>query len=87
MSREVWREIEGWAEYSISSAGRVRSEGRVVKRSTGAPQSVRERILRQSRHRAGCAITTVTLTRPGARSKRYVHQLIREAFGTSARED
>lgn len=77
---EVWRGIPGWeGEYSVNRAGAVRSEARVVVRSNGRPNSVRQRILAPKVHRGGQR--SVCLARGGHGVSAYVHLLVAEAFG------
>ena len=66
--------------YSVSDLGRVRSECRVVHRSDGTTQRVRERILKP---RPGGPLRNylfVTLSRAGIQVSRKVHRLVLEAF-------
>ncbi|MBZ4580994.1 NUMOD4 domain-containing protein [Mycobacterium avium] len=65
---EVFRDIEGWAEYQISNRRRVKSKRRIVIRSDGRRHTVRQRILRPVLIE-GCE--TVTLTRLGRREQEH----------------
>lgn len=76
---ERWLPIPGWAGlYSISDIGNVRSEARVVERSDGKQQTVRERLLRMVPDRNG--YLRVNLFRNNVGFTRYVHQLVLSAF-------
>jgi hypothetical protein len=52
--QEVWRPVVGWEGlYEVSDWGRVKSLARVVPRSNGRRQKVRERILKAGRNSDG----------------------------------
>lgn len=75
---EEWRPIPGWEGlYEVSSYGRVRSHGRVVKRGRGEWLKP-GRILRGAIDRYGRPI--VGLSRDGVSSTQVVHQLVLIAF-------
>ena len=79
MEVEEWRPIPEWHGYEVSNTGRVRSIERTVIRRTGRPMSVRPRILSQVTRTDG--YPSVFLCRTEDRgTRRYVHQLVLEAF-------
>ena len=78
--RERWLPVVGFEDsYEVSDLGRVRSRQRVVMRSDGTPNTVRERILalwRDKQH----GYLWVGLRQQGKRQKFAVHRLVLEAF-------
>ena len=76
---ENWRPIEGFEGYSVSDAGRVRSERRFVihDRGRGGERLIKERILRPT---LSGKYWTVSLTRDGAKHTRNVAHLVVAAF-------
>jgi hypothetical protein len=76
---EEWRAIPGYEGlYSVSSEGRVRSEARVIMRSNGAPQAIRERVRRLLI--GPCGYPELVLARNGVLVTRRVHALVLAAF-------
>jgi len=76
---ERWKDVPGYkGYYQVSDAGRVRSLSRIIIRSNGYPQTVRNRILKLSVGTYGHV--QVLLCRIGHRVTRTVHQLVLEAF-------
>lgn len=76
---EQWRPVLGWEGlYEVSDLGRVRSVDRSVVSATGRTWIRKGRLLALTQHRSGYRL--VTLRRPGAGSKRWLHQLVTEAF-------
>ena len=75
-----WRPIPGFeGAYEVSDAGEVRSLARVVLRSNGIKQTVRERRMKLTRSKTG--YYTVSLSQPGASSVTHnVHALVAAAF-------
>lgn len=74
---ERWKAIADCPGYEISDAGRVRSVARIIMRSNGAPQTVCERIIKQTWDTAGDkGHLTVTIYR----RRRKVHALVLTAF-------
>jgi hypothetical protein len=79
----TWRPVPGFeGAYSISPAGQVRSEHRVIIRRNGSPYTAQTRVLRPKRQPGG--LLTVTLASRGERSYRYVHKLTQSVFGEEA---
>jgi hypothetical protein len=79
MSTETWRDIPGYAgRYEISSDGRIRTVGRTIVRSNGAPLTIHQRLRRLRRRRGGYACT---LLRDGRRESITVGRLVAEVFG------
>ena len=75
---EEWRQVLGYEGlYSISSLGRVRSEARVVKHSSGGAMNRRERLLKVS---PGSPYPAVQLCKQGRINFFTVHILVLEAF-------
>lgn len=77
---EEWRQVVGFEGlYEVSNLGRVKTVHRVLTRSNGAKQTVRERIRKQvTAQRGGYAM--VTLTNMCHRTLAPVHRLVLEAF-------
>lgn len=76
---ERWKAVPEWEGlYAVSNMGRVKSLPRVSMRSNGAPQTVRERILKAPPNKDGYA--EVRLTRPGCTKTYQVHVLVATAF-------
>lgn len=79
MSKEIWKPIPGWRGfYEASNLGRMRSLARMIRRSDGTLQRVRERILR-------CAVDIegyrrCTLRRNGKKFSAHLHTFIALAF-------
>jgi hypothetical protein len=74
---EVWRDHPSYPGYSVSSYGRVRSDGRVVLRR-GRPYPIRERILATSRHTQGYVSVGVYVN--NVHTKELVHRLVAQTF-------
>lgn len=71
MTAEEWRPVAGYADYQISSLGRVLS--RAPRKGNQSP-----RLLRPGLTTAG--YPTVVLCRPGQKRTHYIHHLVAEAF-------
>lgn len=79
MTTEVWRPIPGYKGfYSVSSAGRVRSEKRLVVDSIGRPRRIKERILRPRADKIG--YVKVALHKNGVGDSILIHRLVVSAF-------
>lgn len=79
MNSEIWKPIPGYeGYYSVSSAGRVRSESRVITRVDGIKHPVRERILKTTPDTSGYPL--VVLQREGVQRTKTVHSLVALAF-------
>jgi hypothetical protein len=84
MTGEQWRDVAGWSGfYQVSSHYRVRSVDRVIIRSDGRKLPAAGKILRQQLDNR--CLHSVILQRPGQRLHRYVHLLVRDAFGDKVR--
>ena len=71
---EEWRDIEGHEGYQISSLGRAKSLARIIIRSDGVKQPVKERIMLQ-------ALDGVGYLKVGLNRKtKSVHQLVAISF-------
>lgn len=78
MKGESWRAIKDHPGYEVSDLGRVRSvRRRVVERNTGHAHWFRGRVLKPSSVKG---YMQVALCSGGSEKKRYVHQLVCEAF-------
>ena len=79
MTSEQWRAIPGYeGYYEVSDHGRVRSIDRTITRSDGRATRLPGVTLRRYVNDDGRHM--VTLSRPGERRTRYVHQLVMLAF-------
>lgn len=76
---EEWRPVPGFEGlYEVSSLGRIRTVPRVVMRSNGAPQTIRERIRKPDTTPSGHL--TVSLRINGKSRPHPVHRLVALAF-------
>lgn len=76
---ETWKPVVGWEGfYDVSNQGRVKSVTRKIQRSNGCPQTVRERVLKQTQNKSGHMY--VSLRRPGEHFPVTVHTLVMAAF-------
>jgi len=76
---ERWRSVPGYEGlYEVSDQGRVRSVQRVVQRSNGVTQTIRERVLRPQRNRKHLNVTLHGQN--GITQTPLVHRLVLEAF-------
>lgn len=76
---EEWRPIAGYEDlYSVSNTGYVRSEHRVVARKDGRVCTRHERILAPNVN--GSGHHSVQLCRGAVGKRRFIHQLVLEAF-------
>lgn len=79
MAMEIWKDIEGFDGYQISSEGRVRSHGKVTSNSLYAERHWKDRIIKQKvSRRDGRA--RVCLWGNGREHTILVHRLLAEAF-------
>ena len=71
MSKEVWRDIEGYeGKYQVSNKGRVKS--------LNYHRSDKKKILKQSKHKSGYLY--VALYKDGERKYYGVHRMVAQAF-------
>jgi len=78
---EQWRAVLGFEGiYEISSLSRVKSLHRVIMRNTGAPQTIKSRIIKASDNGRGYMV--VCLTKDKKTKTLRVHRLMAEAFIT-----
>ena len=78
-AREEWRPVAGYeGMYSVSDAGRVRSEPRTVERRGAHAQRLSGRVLAQGAHPGGYRIVTFSVG--GKLRTVLVHKLVLEAF-------
>lgn len=77
---EEWRPVVGFEDYySVSDAGRVRSEARTIIRQDGSSTTVRTRLMKQAMG-VDCPYLTVSLSHGGVATTRYVAHLVLQAF-------
>lgn len=75
---EIWKPIRGFTGYyEVSSLGRVKSLARVILRSDGAEQTVRERLLRMG---GVSPYKEVNLAKHGVLNRVQVHILVAKTF-------
>lgn len=76
---EIWKDIKGYENlYQVSNIGRVKSLERIIINSLGRKKTVKERILKQTKHKAG--YYRIGLDREGKRKNYLVHRLVAQAF-------
>ena len=76
---EIWVPAFGYEGlYSVSSAGRVRSEDRVVKHHRGGPKRLTGAILKPHQNKHG--YLQLTLCKENVRTKHSVHRLVLMSF-------
>lgn len=72
---EIWKDIPGYEGfYQASTAGRIRSLSRIVKRRDGSQSNVCGRVLAPSK--AGLGYVNVMLCNEAGKKKFYVHRLV-----------
>lgn len=81
---ERWRPISGYEGfYEVSDLGRVRSIARIIMRSNGSPQTIRERILHPS---VSNGYEVVNLSIGGDVTMHRVHRLVAREFVSGYRD-
>lgn len=75
---EVWRPIEGWPRYEVSSEGRVRSRDTVVGATNGSTALRKGRVLKLVSK--GGRYLAVTLCDVGLREQVFVHDIVAANF-------
>lgn len=79
MIMEIWKDIENYEGlYQVSNLGRVKSLGRVVKRTDGRIRTLKERIRKPVLDTKGYVITNLYKESKGKNF--YVHRLVAETF-------
>ena len=76
--KEIWRNIEGFPGYQVSSLGRVKSIQRKVKYKNGSIHTVNEKIIKPGKDKNGYLI--VGLSKENKRKNMKVHRLVAAAF-------
>lgn len=77
--KEIWKDIKGYEGfYRVSNFGRIKSVKRLIKRSDGTTQKVREHILRSNQ--SGAGYYQVVLSKNNQSKYPLVHRLVAEAF-------
>jgi len=75
---EVWKPIPRYKNlYQISSKGKVKSLARVIARSNGRPQSIKERLLKIG---SFGEYLSITLSKKGKNKSFFIHELVALAF-------
>lgn len=74
----IWKKIDGFDGYEVSSCGQVKSVGRFVRSKGHGVRWVRDRILRPETDKDG--YLKVVLSVDGKPHKRFVHRLVAKAF-------
>lgn len=75
---EVWKPIDEWPGYEVSSMGRVRSIDRTVLDSRGRTYQLRGKLLKQNK--SGSGYFQVVLSKGGVRKNLSVHRLVALTF-------
>lgn len=75
---EIWKTIEGYEDYKVSSFGKVKSLERFIDRSDNTKQHIKERILKYGISNSG--YFHVVITKDKKRKTIYVHKLVAMAF-------
>lgn len=76
---EIWKTIEGFENYQVSSFGRVKSLERTAKNGVNSNRVIKERILKTSFDTSGYYIISI-IDSKSKRKTRTVHQLVAIAF-------
>lgn len=74
---EIWKPIEGFSYYEISSRGRVRTKERVVRNGQG-PYIKRERLLKLQDN--GLGYKRICVRENDVKKFLYIHRLVAQAF-------
>lgn len=77
MEEEIWKDIEGYEGYQVSSEGRVRSVDRVIEYKDGAKHIWRGQLLKLTNIRG---YNTILLRKNGKGKRHQVHRLVAKAF-------
>ncbi|RDU21928.1 NUMOD4 domain-containing protein [Anaerosacchariphilus polymeriproducens] len=76
---EIWKDIEGYkGSYQVSNIGRIKSLKRVIMRSDGKEQTIKERILKPLVHTNGYLL--VALYDNGKQKNMLIHRLVALTF-------
>ena len=76
--KEIWKTINEYPNYKVSNTGKVKSIKRNVKSKNDSMRTIRERILKPSKHRNG--YLNVAIFKEKKRKDMYIHRLVAEAF-------
>lgn len=80
MGKEVWKNIPGYEGlYMASSLGNIKNCERLIKRSRGGFQKLKETILKQHTN-VSTGYNTVALSKDGRALTKAVHRLVMAAF-------
>lgn len=77
-TNEIWKTIDGYPGYQVSSIGRVKSIQRKVKYKNGSYHTVNEKIIKPGKDKNGYLI--VGLYKENKRKNMKVHRLVAAAF-------
>lgn len=76
---EIWKDIPGYdGKYQASTAGRIRSTGRIIVRHNNSDMKIKSRILKPAKDEKGYC--RVNITNNAKYSGKLVHRLVAETF-------
>lgn len=75
---EIWKPIDGWEHYEVSSLGRVRASERTAINKKGYSRKLSSKVLKGSKGKLG--YRTVNLVDGTNRAKLLVHRIVAKAF-------
>ena len=78
--KEVWKDIEGFKYYQVSSLGNVRSLDKTIKDSIGRNRLQKGKVLKQALNKRGNRYHIISLQKEGKRVTKYVHRLVLKTF-------
>lgn len=76
---EIWKEIDGYPNYMVSSKGRVKSLERVIMKSNGKRQTIKETIRKGVKDKDGYLIVTLYDEYHNMKNIK-IHRLVAKAF-------
>lgn len=76
--QEIWKDVVGYeGNYQISSFGRVKSLSRIIKKSDGKVQTLKEKIMKSNIQRRGYEMVRLVGNKSEART---IHSIMGESF-------